>query len=137
MKAPDDQPEEALPAPQTPPFHPRAATWAALLGHWTRFARSALALPRDEAGERLRASVGDLIMLQAVTCALGEVESMPAGERSLGIDRAGVLIEKHAAALAARWPEGLPPPIETFVREAQDALSAAERDAASGFEGGS
>ena len=45
----------------------RAMTWAALLGKWTEFAQSALALPDDDEGGRLREAVPAIIGLQAVT----------------------------------------------------------------------
>ncbi len=85
-------------------------TWAVLLGRWVEFARSAVALPRDEAGQRLRDSVVDIITLQAVWFALQHLEELDPDERALGIDRAQVLIEKHAGALRDRFAPDAPPP---------------------------
>jgi hypothetical protein len=62
-----------------------------------------VALPTDAGGQRLRASVPDIIMLQAVWFALQHLGELPPAERALGLDRAGVLIEKHSAALRRRW----------------------------------
>ena len=70
------------------------------------FAKSALALPQDATGDALRQSVPDIIMLQAVTCALRDLGDLSADERALGLDRAELLIEKHAEALARRWGAG-------------------------------
>ncbi len=80
-------------------------TWAVLLGKWIEFARGALALPDDSEGQRLRASVPDIIMLQAVWFALKQLDELSPAERALGIDRAEVLIDKHRRAIEARWAE--------------------------------
>src|SRR5947209_4799460 len=91
------------------PLHPEHLTWAVLLGRWVEFAQSALALPDSAEGRRLRESVPDVIMLQAVWFALRDLHQLDPAERALGIDRADVLIERHTAALLARWREpGLP-----------------------------
>lgn len=87
----------------TSPFDPKRITWAVLLGRWTDFARSALALPDDDTGNALRQSVPDIIMLQAIWFSLHHLDELDADQRALGLDRAEVLIDKHAAALEARW----------------------------------
>lgn len=98
-------------------------TWAVLLGRWVDFARSALALPDDAAGRRLRESVPDIIMLQAVWYALGEVDDLDADQRALGLDRAAVLIERHAASLRERFAdEPLPELIGELIRDARSRL---------------
>ena len=100
-------------------------TWAVLLGHWVDFARSALALPDDAAGRRLRASVPDIIMLQAVWHALGEVDGLDPDQRALGIDRAEVLIDKHAAALHDRFGnDALPDLVAELIDDARARLEA-------------
>lgn len=92
-------------------LEPERLTWAVLLSRWTEFARGAVALP--EAGEagRVRQSVTDIITLQAVWFALGQLDELPPDQRRLGIDRAGVLIARHAGAIRARY-QGLDMPAE-------------------------
>lgn len=98
-------------------------TWAVLLGKWVDFARSAVALPNDEQGKRLRASVPDLIMLQAVWFALQHMDELTPDEVSLGLDRAAVLIEQHTTQLRDRWqPQPLPDRIEQLIDEATKML---------------
>jgi hypothetical protein len=110
------------------PLESEKLTWAALLGRWVDFARTAVALPADADGLRMRASVPDLIMLQAVWFSLGQLEELDEDERGLGIDRAALLIEQHASALRARWCGGtLPPPITTLLNDAKERLADAER----------
>lgn len=85
-------------------------TWAVLPGRWVEFAKSALALPTGAEGRRLRDSVADIIALQAVWFALREIDTLPPAERLLGLDRAQVLIDKHAGTLTSRWVDGAPLP---------------------------
>lgn len=103
-----------------------AVTWAGLLGQWVELAKSALALPQDEAGQRLRAAVADIIMLQAVAHALKQVKDLPAAERALGLDRAGLLIDKHEAALRARFGHQMPQQLNALVAEARAELKRQE-----------
>ena len=108
------------------PLHPERLTWAALLARWIEFARSALALPENEPGQRLRAAVPDIIMLQAVWFALSNLEALDADERALGLDRAAVLIERHGRALRQRWgDEPLPEQLAEVIDQAEAALTAA------------
>jgi hypothetical protein len=74
-------------------------TWAALLGRWIDFARSAVALPDDTAGQAMRDCVPDIIMLQAVYFALKHLQDLDSQEKALGLDRAQVLITKHTNAI--------------------------------------
>ena len=116
---------------------PQRLTWAALLGRWVDFARSALALPDDPDGRRLRACVPDIIMLQAVWCALRELDDLEGAERALGLDRAAVLIDKHAAAIEQRWPdpaegevgggETMPQLLLDLIRDAREELAAKQQ----------
>lgn len=118
---------EATPAPR--PLAVAQLTWAALLARWIEFARSAAALPRDADGKRLRACVPDLITLQAVWFALGELDQLPADEKSLGLDRAQVLIDRHAGAILERFArDGVPPLMAELVEDARTRL----RQAAAG-----
>jgi hypothetical protein len=101
-------------------------TWIVLLGHWTAFARTAVKLPKDAASQRLKACVPDLIGLQAVWFALGSLETLTRSEQLLGLNRAGVLIDRHAENIRERW-EGQPVP--TGVQELiQDAHAALDRE---------
>ncbi len=105
------------------PLEPQRLTWAVLLGRWVEFARSAVALPTRGEGGRLRGAVPDLIQLQAVWFALETLEELDEGERAVGLDRAGVLVERHAAALRRRWEgEPLPAELSELVAEAEASL---------------
>ncbi|MEM6854070.1 MAG: hypothetical protein AAF593_06635 [Planctomycetota bacterium] len=109
--------------PEFEPLHPERLTWAVLLGRWVAFAKSAVALPDDAAGRRLRDAVPDLINLQAVWFALGHLDELAGDERALGLDKAEVLIEKHAQALERAWSdEGLPAEIVELIQDARTAL---------------
>ena len=116
------------------PLHPERLTWAVMLGRWVEFAKAAVALPGDEMGGveggkeggRWRAAVPDVVGLQAVWFALGQMDELTEDERALGLDRAGVLIERHAGALRARWGGGkLPEALAELIDEAEAALAAA------------
>ncbi len=110
----------------------RAMTWAALLGKWTEFAQSALALPDDDEGGRLREAVPAIIGLQAVTHALAELDDLEPDERALGIDRAEMLIRKHAGELNTIWRgEEMP---EAIIEIVDDALLALQAVTGSGIE---
>ncbi len=104
----------------------RDITWAALLARWTEFARSSLALPRNAEGERWRRAVPAIIGLQAVTYALGESVGLPPDELALGLDRAAILIDRHAAELAALWnTEPLHPELGALLDDARRAHAGA------------
>lgn len=105
------------------PLHPERLTWPVLLARWVAFAKSAVALPNDTAGRRWRASVPDMIQLQAVWFSLEHLDELDVDQRALGLDRAEVLIEKHAGAIGARWAEEeLPGELAELVADAQEAL---------------
>jgi hypothetical protein len=115
-------------ASQPEPLHPEQLTWAALLGRWVSFARSAVALPDDPRSEKLRDSISDIIMLQAVWFALHHLDELDAEQRALGVDRAEVLIDKHAAALEQRWAgEPMPETMRELIDDARGALQAASQ----------
>lgn len=102
-------------------------TWAVLLSRWVDFARSAVALPDAGDDGRLKASVTDLIALQAVWFALRQVDELPPEQRALGLDRAEVLIDRHAKALRRRWKGGnLPQACADLIDDATTALSDAK-----------
>ncbi len=107
-------------------LHPDELAWAVLLGRWVDFARSALALPDDAEGRRLRDSVGDIIQLQAVWFALQHLDELEPGQRALGVDRAAVLVEKHAGALQARFrDQPIPALIAELIGDAEGQLASA------------
>ena len=103
-------------------LEPERLTWAVLLAQWTEFARSAVALP--EAGEAglVRASVADIIALQAVWFALSHLEELSKEERSLGLDRAGVLIARQGNAIRSRLKDTpLPGELAELIADAESA----------------
>ncbi|MBB6430393.1 hypothetical protein [Algisphaera agarilytica] len=109
--------------PDYEPLHPERLTWSVLLGRWVTFAKSALALPSDDAGRRLRDAVPDIITLQAVWFSLENLDELDADERALGLDKAQVLIEKHTAALEQAWAEEpMPKELLELIHDAKTAL---------------
>lgn len=109
------------------PLDTTKLTWAALLGRWLTFARSAVLLPDNEAGRRMRNSVPDLITLQAVWFALHHLDELAEDERALGLDRAEILINKHGQALAQRWRGmQMPPQLGECIDEARQQLLTAQ-----------
>ncbi len=111
------------------PLHPERLTWAVLLGRWVEFAGAAVGLPDDAAGRLWRESVADVIGLQAVWFALQHLDELEEGERALGLDRAGVLVGRHVAALRVRWGgeggDALPAMVAELIDEAEAALAEA------------
>ena len=104
----------------------RAMTWTALLGKWTEFAQSALALPDDDEGGRLKEAVPVIITLQAVTHACAELGDLDPDERALGADKADMLIKKNAGELNRIWTgEVMPEAVVELLEDAQLALAAA------------
>ena len=109
-------------------FDARKLTWAALLGRWVDFARTAVALPDDAEGRAWRAAVPEIIGLQAVAMALGEAEGLSPNERALGLDRSRILIGRHRKNLHALFdPQPLHPMLDELIRDAQAAVERAER----------
>ncbi len=99
-------------------------TWSVLLGRWIEFARGALALPDDAQGRALRDSVSDIIALQAVWFALQHVDELDADEKALGLDRAEVLIERHAAFINKRWANReLPSELSALIADTHEAIA--------------
>jgi len=87
------------------PLEPDRLTWAVLLARWTDFARSALALPATGEPGLVRQSVTDIITLQAVWFSLRQMDELDADQKTLGLDRAGVLIARHTQAIKARFQD--------------------------------
>ena len=121
MSDPSDQSSAAASGP--PPLHPDRLTWTLMLGRWVEFARAAVGLPKDHEGQALRDSVPDIIMLQAVWFSLQHCDELSASERALGVDRAEVLIDKHAGQMMKRWAPGeLPPQLMELIVDARKML---------------
>ncbi|MEN0020160.1 MAG: hypothetical protein AAF747_04655 [Planctomycetota bacterium] len=101
-------------------------TWAALVGRWTEFARSAVALPAEGEAGRWREAVPHVITLQAVTHALGELDEVSTGERPLALDRAELACRDATSAIHELWSgEELPTEINELIAEARVAFEAA------------
>ncbi|MCG8510703.1 MAG: hypothetical protein MI741_15890 [Rhodospirillales bacterium] len=113
---------DAIPVHRPDPLPSDKLTWAVLLGRWIAFARSALALPQAGEAGPIRASVPDLIMLQAVWFALQHLDELPSDEQALGLDRAALLIDKHIAAIQNRWPDTMPPEISELIHDTRQQL---------------
>ena len=103
-------------------------TWAVLLGQWFEFARSAVGLPDTGEGQKMRESIADVIMLQAVWFALQHLQDLAGDERALGLDRAELLIKKHTKDLASRWNSEMPDAIVELIADAHDQLAKVENE---------
>lgn len=109
-------------------FDANKLTWAVLLSQWVAFAKRAVGLPQDAAGARLRESVPDIIMLQAVGFALEHLEELDPDQRALGLDRAEVLIDRHTDALRRRWQGAtMPTELAALIDDAHERLTLAQR----------
>lgn len=82
-------------------------TWAALLGHWTALVKAGeglvLAAPDDPDSSRWRDSIPEVVTLQSVTFALGDLARLPEVDRPLARDRADLAVTAAAAALDRCW----------------------------------
>jgi len=118
-------------------YHAREQSWGALIAHWASFARASLALPDTEEGSAMKRIVPDVVMLQSVWFALGDMDGLPADERLLGLDRAAVLIEKHERAIHLAFdPFGpLPEGLSSLIDDARSRLEAVVRGEVVGGEG--
>lgn len=109
-------------------FKPQQLTWAALLGRWVEFARSAIALPDDAEGKAWKQIVPDVIGLQAVTMALRDADQLDAAERALAVDRARLLIDRHTRQIhAAFGTTELHEQLVELITDAWSAVKAVER----------
>lgn len=110
------------------PLDPDRLTWAVLLARWTDFARSALALSEEGQPGLVRQSVTDIITLQAVWFSLKQMEELSEAEQAMGLDRAGVLIARHAAAIHARFCENpLPEDLKSLLDDVKQAYDEKKR----------
>lgn len=95
-------------------------TWATLLAGWVQFAQSAVALPKDETGERWRASIAPAIGLHAISMALTELHKLDPDERALAMDKAELGIKEYAATLNQAWGgEPMPETLMTLMSDAR------------------
>ncbi|MCW5763410.1 MAG: hypothetical protein KIT88_09245 [Phycisphaeraceae bacterium] len=105
----------------------RMATWSALLGKWTEFAQSAVALPTLGEGGRWRRAVPGIITLQANLHALSELSQIEPAEIPAALVRAGKSIEDASIEISEIWAgEPMPPQALEVVDEAKLALRQAE-----------
>lgn len=101
-------------------------TWAALLAGWVRYAQSAVALPKDEQGQRWRDSVTPTIGLHALAMALGEIDKVDPDERPLAMDKSELGIKDHAGVLNEIWrSEQMPDSIIELIEDAKSAWESA------------
>lgn len=107
--------------------HLGAATWAGLLAQWTEFARTTAKLAPTAEGDRWKAAAAPIIALQAVTFALADLGRVrEIDERALALDRADLLIRKHAGELHELWhAEEMTPELIALIDDAKLALRAA------------
>lgn len=126
---PDDPPvigPSEGPIPDGEALDASRMSWAVLLARWTAFAGSAVAFPKDATGARWRASVAPSIGLQAVTFALADLERLAAPDVPLALDRAEMLIHRHASELHDAWRgEHLHAGLASLIEDARSALAAA------------
>jgi hypothetical protein len=109
---------------------PHKLTWAALLGRWVDFARSAVALPDDAEGRAWREAVPEIIGLQALAMALGEADQLDAEERALALDRSRILYRGHIDRLNELFGEDRTqwrPMLRELAEDAEQAIHDAER----------
>lgn len=124
---PDDASPDAPPGPSG--LQVRGLTWSVLLARWVEFAQAAVAWPDEGEGSAWRASVPDVIQLQALWFALGEAEQLPPEEKALARDRAAVSLAQHRGRLVRAWGSeaAVPAGIVEMVADVQQRL--AELDA--------
>lgn len=105
----------------------RVLTWSVLLAKWTEFAKASTVLPDEGDAGRVKRNVAAIISLQAVTCALGEIDALPTEERAAGIDMAAVQVRSLAMQLNEAWHgEVMPEGLVELMTDAQAALTAAK-----------
>lgn len=101
-------------------------SWSTLLTGWVQFAQRAVALPKDEQGQRWRDSVAPSIGLHALAMALGEIDKVDSEERPLAMDKSEISIKAHVAELNAIWrSEQMPESIVDLIEDAKYAWEAA------------
>lgn len=109
-------PDDPSPSGDPPPLDAGVMTWAALLARWTDLVHAGEGWHRLHPGDveavRWRSSIPEIISLQSITFALGELGRIPVEDRSLARDRADLGVGRAAGRLDEIWrgiemPEGL------------------------------
>ncbi|MBM4110952.1 MAG: hypothetical protein FJ254_06295 [Phycisphaerae bacterium] len=100
----------------------RSIAWAGLVGRWSEWAAASRVWPEHGDAGRARASVPWLIQLQAVTHALGELSSVPPGERPWCRDHARATIDAAVERLVGVWGDEAPNEIADIVDDARAAI---------------
>ena len=82
-------------------------TWTTLLARWTALVKAGeglvLATPDEADAQRWRASIPEIVILQAVTFALGDLESLAGIDRSIARDRADLAVTESCGRLDGVW----------------------------------
>jgi hypothetical protein len=104
-------------------------TWSALLSHWIALVKAGEGLvqaaPDDLDAARWRASIPEVVSLQAITFALGDLAQLPAADRPLARDRADLGVTAAASKLDEIWRgEEMP---ESVLEIAADARRSVEQ----------
>ena len=103
-------------------------TWTTLLSHWTSLVKAGeglvMAAPDDADAHRWRDSIPEIMTLQAITFALGDLESLSEPDRPLARDRADLAVTESSAALDRCWKGVEMPPM--LLEIASDARRAVE-----------
>jgi hypothetical protein len=105
-------------------------TWTTLLGHWTSLVKAGEGLRRaaesDPDASRWRDSIPEVIRLQAITFALGDLEHLDVPDRGLARDRARVGIEAAHGVLETIWAgHPFPDALAEITGDAADAIDLA------------
>ena len=121
---------ETRPPDGRPPLDTGVMTWAALLARWTDLVGAGEGLrrlhPGDEDVERWRESIPEVISLQAITFALGELERIPWEDRSIARDRADLGVGNAAQRLDGIWRGiEMPPSLLEIAADARQAVEQA------------
>ncbi|RPG19245.1 MAG: hypothetical protein CBB69_005525 [Phycisphaera sp. TMED9] len=105
-------------------------TWTTLLGHWTDLVKAGEGLRRaaesNADASRWRDSIPEVIRLQAITFALGDLDRLEVPDRGLARDRAGLGIEAAHEVLERIWTgQPFPESLAEIARDAADAINLA------------
>lgn len=110
-------------------------TWTTLLGHWTDLVKAGEGLRRaadsNQDAARWRDSIPEVIRLQSITFALGDLDLLDASDRGLARDRARIGIDAASRILESVWV-GTPIP-DALTEIAQDASHSIETAVYSGL----
>ena len=105
-------------------------TWTTLLARWTALVKAGeglvLAAPDDADAQRWRASIPEVVTLQSITFALGDLASLATVDRSIARDRADLAVTESSGRLDEAW-RGLemPPALLEVAADARQAVQLA------------